>query len=476
MSIISPTPVRIDVSREFIGPATPPAKPKRDTYAFRLNETASLIDQVNNKTVKCHSQAELNSFKQAAAFIDTYRPMIDQHIERRVANFLNQLVVCYQTKLHFEMSYTADQGDNAKPIKLILGRSSELVKREAAHSSTLPALNAYDLNAWNTYKKNGGVKPPSYVYVKGSECYRNNNATMEMPKAINDADGELDEFLRPFALDLLNQASNGEISPQKGVKLFVKEAIRISNDTWYTQADAGVQKALEIFWDKLKDVDDSLKDPENFNRLISLKITGDQPERLSQIAYKIRFKSIRDHQLSESQFHTEIKTVSDRVNSAMKSTGSALHFFDDAFRDIILCNLNSQDTVRMKKFWNHTPTQFQSETERKNYMATVDYIVDNHSPAILTLVSLLSQLMANMRANKIEMRGAITLAIRGALNWSQRDLSGRINTLYPHLPSSQPTISRIENNIKLIDFDYATKLSQVFKVDPCLFMPDTFNE
>ena len=79
-----------------------------------------------------------------------------------------------------------------------------------------------------------------------------------------------------------------------------------------------------------------------------------------------------------------------------------------------------------------------------------------------------------LKQKELLTRGNILYEIRAIKGITQKVLAKEIKAKFPEAVASQSTISRIENHEKLIDPDYAKKLSKIFKVDSSLFMPSFF--
>ncbi len=137
--------------------------------------------------------------------------MIEDHIERRVAIFFQQLVLCYGTKLHFEIGDTLHQGKSATALYLKdqNGKCEKLSVRNAAHSSTIPCLIASDLKAWTQHKQHGQKEPQGFVYIKNSGIYNNATATMEMSRNINEAEIKKIFANTPSSQSTISRLENG---------------------------------------------------------------------------------------------------------------------------------------------------------------------------------------------------------------------------------------------------------------------------
>ena len=80
----------------------------RDKYTPELNQTCLLTDLVfqdKNTTKNMVDSCQKNPLPSkplSAVILNKYDGMIQQHIERRILFFFQQLIMTYQTKLRFE--------------------------------------------------------------------------------------------------------------------------------------------------------------------------------------------------------------------------------------------------------------------------------------------------------------------------------------------------------------------------------------
>ena len=141
------------------------------------------------------------------------------------------MIVCHKTKLHFESIGAEDQGKSATAIHMRMNNQAhKYVVRNAAHSSGNPCLVAYDNAQWEKYLAKKADKPQGFVFLKDTDYYRTVNATMNMPKWINDADREIDEktkksLLRSKGESLINRSAQGLVYPDKGMQEYIQEAL-----------------------------------------------------------------------------------------------------------------------------------------------------------------------------------------------------------------------------------------------------------
>ncbi len=459
-------------STQFIGPAPSPQK-DRDKYAHRLNETSSLTDRIFGKTVPREF-----GFPAPEKLIDHYADSMEHHIEKRVAIFFQQLVACYQTKLHFEIGKTLNQGESAPALMASKnGTIRKLCPRNAAHSSTIPCLIAYRGSEWDAHQRDELEVLEGFVYLKGSHIYGLCNSTIDMPRAINEADIAIDgnsegSALRTKSLALLNKAAQGDLTPVKGLKNFLLLLINTVHEKRGTVAKEDVRKALEYYEKILNGIQNSIaNDPEIFSHWLDIQVDpSDESSLMRKTIYHIRYGAIRNNLLSQALIIDMIETVRKQIFNQMK-TEKRYCFAEEAFRQVLVELAAESDRPRLRKLFN-----LPAETNRKPTYETTKARILKEKKLLLPLLKELSRKMAQMRNDEISHRSSLTKTLREVKGWTQDDLSAKIKKNFPSLPSSRSTISRVETGAKSIDSNYASKLSKVFKVDAGLFMPHFFHD
>jgi len=459
-------------STQFIGPAPSPQK-DRDKYAHRLNETSSLTDGIFGKTVP-----RKFGLPAPEKLVEHYADSMEHHIEKRVAIFFQQLVACYQTKLHFEIGKTLNQGESAPALTASKnGTVRKLCPRNAAHSSTIPCLIAYRGSEWDAYQRGELDALEEFVYLKGSHIYGLCNSTIEMPRAINEADIAIDgnsegSALRTKSLALLNKAAQGDLTPVKGLKNFLLLLINTVHEKRGTVAKEDVRKALENYEQILDDIQISIaNDPEIFSQWLDVRVDpSNESALMRKTIYHIRYGAIRNNLLSQAQIIDMIEKVKNQIFAQMK-TEKRYCFAEDAFRQVLVELAAERDRLRLRKLFN-----LPAETNQKPTYEITKARILKEKKLLLPLLKEVSRKMAQMRNEEISQRSSLTKTLREVKGWRQADLSAKIGEHYPSLPSSQSTISRVETGAKSIDSNYASKLSKVFKVDAGLFMPHFFHD
>lgn len=478
-------PRSVDPSSTYIGKkATPQAmREKRSQYPHRLNDTISASDRVFAKSVKTRTLEETKEAKDPVATSEKYEEMIRDHINRRVAIFFQQLVCCYNTRLHFEIGRTLHQGESATSVQLVdhNNKKSKLCVRNAAHSSTLPCLVAYDGGKWKRYKEQNGPKPEGFIYINDSDTYKRANSTLEMPRDINEADIEIDgnedsSILRSKSIALINEVSMGKKEPQEALEDFLKEITKLSKDKAQTARKRGVKKALEYFADELKELKQASKTPVFYENLLGVRVDANETSSIARkTVYKLRFQAIRKDQMIQSEILGKIDAVRSQVLAAVKN-GRTPTYFEDAFRDLLTEKMRTdQDRMRLKKLFSSTEGHYFRETpSRRTTYEKTKRLVEGQLPLIETLAGDLQVDFRSRKREEILARGKITRVLRNAKGLTQTELAAQIKAIFPNAVASQPTISRIERNERIIDKAYAKELAKAFKVDPGLFLPAYF--
>jgi hypothetical protein len=483
-------PVGVNLPDTYIGPPHDAIAIKgksRDKFCHRTSETMSTVDRINiGNTIPTKTAQETAEVKDEIQFIASYQEMIEDHIERRVAVLFQQLVISYETHLHFEIGKTQHQAESAKTlyIKDHLGKKNVLCKRNAAHSSTLPCIIAYESKAWNKHVNNDDPKPDGFVYVQGGDVYRTANSTLDMPRAVNEADIEIDGekgtgLARDFAIDLLNRSARGEIDPTSAIQEFLHTVTVITQDKIpKTKRGKGVKKSLQIFLEAFKDIQTRIETvPEALDQLLGVQVAEDHQNTAIQTKiYHLRYKAIRDNQYAQTAMISKINTVRDQV---LKVVGPKRKptYFEDAFRNILCSEMRMDyDKKRIYKLFNSPQEQYFRETayRKSRYEGTKAKIVQQQLKPIQVLARVIGQDLRALKREEILKRGLVTRELRNSMGWTQTKLATKIKAIYQDTAASQPTISRIETNIKLVDKVYAEQLADVFDVDQALLMPAFF--
>lgn len=497
-----------------VGPAIGPAyypntSEQRDKYSHALSETCSLTDQVfQGKTgqQKLNTQLPLGEkpigyfysnpcpvpfLPTPQAVIAEYREMIQEHVERRVSFFFQQLLCCNRTNLHFESVTAQDQGESATPINMNVNTVvQKYVKRQAAHSGSNPCLIAYDNNQWSRYEAGLIPKPQGFVYLKDTDYYRTMNATMEMPIWFNDADREIDEktrysLLREKGEAILNRAAQGFITPDEGMVEYIQSALfevyagRVR--LWESRQHPEVQEVLSYYEKYLLEIRQMIQsDPLFLEKFLNIKLgSATQDERSKRVILQIRYAAVRNCQINQSGLIQRIQHLKEWVlwNVKAANRGRQPNNFDAAFNTLLVgCARTDQDRKRVEKLLNFSPINFEAQIQggaRTKYMNTKARISTFYADIDFVVREILQD-MRTLRVEEMYQRGQTIRELRHMKVWTQKRLGEEVKRLFPRAAASQGTISRIESQGKLVTEQIAHEFSRIFGVDPGLFMPSFY--
>lgn len=489
-------------------------KQEREHYPPGLGETCSLTDRVfQDKSsqqklnfqlhpwhapgVRLTDYAYSNPISVQAppdprAVIREYRKMIREHVERRLLFFFQQLIVCHQTKLHFESVGAQDQGKSADAISVnVNGHLNKFAVRQAAHSSGNPCIVAYDKSQWQLYQAGKIGEPPGFVFLKDTDYYRTVNATMNMPKWINDADREIDEKtvhskLRSKGNAIINRDAQGLVTPDQGMMEYIQEALTEVHSAQRRlgqgQKDPEVQEAL-VYYEKylIKFQGIIRTDPTFLEKFLNLKM-GDttQDERSKRIILQMRYAAIRNCQVNQSALLQKIEALSQHILAQLKArNGQKSDNFDAAFRAVVVEHARTDENrKRLEKLLNFSPFNFEAQLQggTKTKYFNTKASVSVYNAQINFLVRDILEDMRKLRTQEMYERAQTVKELRGMKNWTQKKLGQEISQVFPFAAASQSTISRIENRGKLVTERIALEFSHVFGVDPGLFMPHFYYE
>lgn len=419
------------------------------------------------------------------AVIAEYKEMIKEHVERKILFAFQELIACYQTKLHFESVGAMDQGKSAEAIYVdIAGKVHKLVVRHAAHSCGNPRLIAYDKAQWDDFKNDLTNTPPQgFVYLYATDLYRIMNATMSMPRWMNDADREIEEktvhsLLRKIGNDIINKSSQGLITPEEGIKEYIQEAlnqiqaakIRLN----LQNKDPEVRLVLDYYEKYFTKFQKLIEEDAKFiESLLDIKIKDETPtEQSRRTIFQLRYKAIRDCRINQSLLMQKIINVKEEILKAVG--GRKPDHYDAAFNTLLI--EHSRTPENKKRF--QTLLNFSSDNYTAQYTGSAltkflntKRLLVAHQPKIISLARELIEDMRKLRTTEIVERSRSVKVLRGMKKWSQRELGAKLAEMFPNAAASQSTICRIENTGKLVTEPIAMEFSQIFNVDPGLFMP-----
>ena len=461
-------------------PYAPSSKKKgRDIYAPMLNETSSLVDHVFKG--KLHNTQVVTKKE----VIEKYREMIDQHVERRIAFFFQQLVSCYKTNLHFEMHEALNQGES--PGKVTSQNNNRNIlnfHRNAAHSSTLPCLIAYE---GGQFQVGTHLQSQGFFFLKDTDAYRNWNATMDMPDCVNKVDILIDgtskiSKLRVNSLELLNQAALGTITPDVALTSFLNLCLsQVKKTLVSTEGNSKKAEEHQVLKYYQEDIETFLEEfTDNQTQIMELLLNltinpngTDEPCR--KALYEIRYRAIRDSQLAQSKLMQKINTVRKEILSSYRRKPDN---FNAAFQTLLIEQAQDKsDRQRMEKLYNFSPDSYQSmlcNTSKTKFNNTKVSISQGHLTKITNVALAVFNDMNILRAEELRQKAVVIKEVRKAKGWSREKLSSVVLEESPQTEISKVAISRIEKGQILITPTIVKELSAVFQLDAALLTPQFF--
>ena len=204
--------------------------------------------------------------------IEQSEPLIHLHLEKRISLQFLQFVLCYRTNYQFREGRTLHQGFNAGAVNGI--------KCQAAHSATLPCI----------YAKSGDKE---MVFLYRSGYYDESNSTIDMVKAVNDADRAIDEkcstsLLREKTVALLNRVAGEELTPKDALFLYLIDLKEEIDVALKRETSKDVLSVLERYGEKARSVEDHLNDPNHVDRLLNLLMDDPDTPNLSFVVEQIK--------------------------------------------------------------------------------------------------------------------------------------------------------------------------------------------
>ncbi len=456
---------------------------KRDKFDLEENETSSVTDMIFGDLRKQRAtKSMVESLKDKTFLIQESEEMIETHIDKRIALFFQELIVCYDVPFFFEIGETQHQAPSAPTLAKKAGGEEVKVPFNSAHSSTIPCLYAYPRKEWVEWGKNpeGKEKPKPFVYLKGSHVYNSQNATIEMIKLVNSADISLDgtrhsaDQLRTKSIDLINKTAKGVLTPQMAFLAFLKETKQIlESKVKSSDVKPEIRAILDIY---LERIEAALTEAENgsyLDQLLDVRIDGEKREagQLRSILYKRRFDIIRRSVEKQSVIAKRIEEVSAKILGIDRRPPN----FRKALKQKVFALATSANEKKtLAKLFNVSQEQLKKDLEGKRTTSANKLINDPRFKGDFdNLMREIRKECRELVKEEFAFRAQVTRDLRQFKGWRQVDLAESYKSKFK-LSISQPTISRLENTIKLVDGAIAHRLAELFEVDPGIFFPALF--
>ncbi|CCB86356.1 putative uncharacterized protein [Parachlamydia acanthamoebae UV-7] len=303
----------------FLAHKTSSQKKRDSLKGVEGNGTSSLINPSFKGIWPKKDVKELKTVANVRKYFESPIPAIQQHFHKRISLIFLQAVVCYGTNLKFREGHTIHQGFNAEGM---FG-----ISFQAAHSATLPCL----------YAKEGKGKETIFLYRSG--YYDESNATIDLEKAINDADRAIDEkyresLLRNHSINLLNSASKRELTPEKVVRYFLPAMQEVIEDVLSREKDAAVKGVLEFYRDEGASLAHYVFQQENIDLWLNLNLEGipeQEKKSLRPHLYELRYQMIQADQKAQSMINSKIEDTFKFLKKGTKTRFFESFFFHGLF-------------------------------------------------------------------------------------------------------------------------------------------------
>lgn len=425
---------------------------------------------------------------------DDYSDLIEHHVNFRVALFFQQAVACYNTPFHFEISKTEGQYFGAPGLKVKNTASGSVsnIAFQAAHSGTIPGLKACLRSELQP-----GQTPHYFTYLKSTHMEVMHNSTNGLPDFVNQVDTLIDALadipggLRNSTIALINRVALGVLTPVEATREFLvnlEHTLRERpqrSSTLYPQK----KKVIAKYLDAVKHMQIEAAKPLQktgvhpfFDPLLDVNVskeTNEDSAQIRQIVYRRKYELIRESFFTEAQVQNIIDQWFPRNTPKEKHLIRAAILYY-AGSDKELCQtLEKLFCISYEGLKKSTSTL--KMIENQFVTITDTFIIDNKAAFDLVLrdiraavtcfrrmehafqAMLIRDLRVNLRGWKqTELSAAITAKVGEKILKQQqkpRPNWDKIRGLR-EIPSSQATISRLENSRIHIQKQFVTPENQ----------------
>jgi len=336
-------------------------------------------------------------------------------LDKRVALFFQQAVLCYKMSDFVFSTGGADAQIGTSPAIKLGSAPSVTLKREAAHSSTIPTLIAHARD---------GSTPNGLVYLKGGGSYHDHNATVGMPECVNGADELIDGNgkdgkLRDTAIKILNLVAQG-LDPVQATKDFCKAFEKQVHDTAQPlPAQESRRLVLGLYEQQITEIKQGMAhNPLFFDQLLGVIVHSSHPqeEKLRKAVYQKRYDMIRFQQVVESRIAKRIEAM-----KAQMSTN------DKSFLEYMLLKAFSetQESKIIEKLLGKTAAYFEKEnpsTPLKTFKTRVENLLAKYHTPLNNLMRYLRADFRELSCAEFTYRAGIFRNLRVEVNnWFQKD-------------------------------------------------------
>lgn len=258
--------------------------------------------------------AEFDYYSTPEGMAELNRKGIEIAIDKRVALFFQQAILCYKMSDFVFSTRGADAQIGSAPkftLEDTKGRCLSM-PRQAAHSSTIPTLMAR--------AKDGSTA--EFVYLKGGGSYHDHNAAVSMHASINKADTLIDgkekeNKLRTTTLHLLNRVAQG-LDPVAATKEFChafETQVRLSAGTLKLHDPR--KAVLQLYERNIIQLQASLNHPQSFDQLLGVIVGIAHPHeaKLREVVYHKRYAILQYQERIECQIAHHMAEMQKLMNA-----------------------------------------------------------------------------------------------------------------------------------------------------------------
>lgn len=431
---------------------------------------------------------ELYYYDSGPGIVELNQPGIEAALDQRVALFFQQAVLCYKMPFTFSARGAIDQIGTSPPIRIGKEEEANIVqKREAAHSSTIPALIACP---------RGGSEQDKFVYLQLSSSYRQQNSTIGMHKEVNGADELLDGKddqaggLRKTAVKILNRVAKG-LDPREATFQFLRSFKQQAKQTANTLEEEDLRRAvLESYRAGIATIQENIdRDPTIFDSWLSTPIdpTDSQETLLREVVYQRRYQAIQLQQTTENEIGVQIK----KVEKVMKRDRSYLPY-------ILLKGANSKDLPILERVLCKTAAIFEQDYQvdpnsgqaYKKFLTRIKNVHSKFKNQIASLQRSLRVSFSSLAKADFVYRAQVFKDLRTKVRgWTQKgfceeheETTGReisqsqVSRLEQpsRLPRKKTYKTPLSQRVKQITLEEVSGYAETFKVAPGLLLPGFF--
>lgn len=323
------------------------------------------------------SRAEEEALETPKGIVHLNREGIEMAIDRRIALFFQQAIVCYKMPFYFKSVGADEQFGSSEAIKY----SRVTHKRQAAHSSTFPHLIAYPKDK---------TAEEGFNFLKGGFYEAQQNQTIGMHVYVNNTDsaldgGDGDGKLRDRALEIINEVADG-LSPVEATKRFMEVMIEETSrlmEQWEDSASLAEQTKYRVAKKYKKLTQESLQESNNsyfFDGLIGCKTTNTTNDKIRSLIFKKRYHLFQFQETTECKIAKLIHDVKMQMpvrERNMVEHMLLLHFSEKSER-IVIEKLLAKSCAPFDEDYQAIPDKEENPKAYKTFLTRVKNLREKH--------------------------------------------------------------------------------------------------